>query len=605
MPFSFSVLGNGPRALFPGPRYWASFAWKGPPAACEIVWAGPRGAPGHSANGLNGLAASPWQTSLELALARSSACAILWARTKWNPLVGQRLTVNRDRRSQLLGLVSAVLPLVSALAVLGILLMMFSLTDYLPWQAVGLCLVGTISPPIALVLGLMARRRAAEGNARRLSWVGIGLGGLATVLLASLWLLLFLARPPEPLGLLGFHTPSVGRSPTIVGEARSYWEISGRIDDNGLTLNPLFSRALYQEPEADPGDYRLEVLDSNGEILRSNRFDLETLPPPAGGTTGEFRVFVHKTPGVSALRILAPGAEMLGSVRFTGLPPSVLILSPQVGETVEGRTTISWQGTDPDSDSLYYRVLYSTDDGATVERITAPLQEQEFLLNLNRLPACTEGCLLEVQVSDGVNSALDQLGGFQVRKSNPETWISRPEEGAAFRSNQFVILRGASVTLEGEPVPSRSLIWTSDRDGKLGQGDRLELLEQLSPGKHRIRLTAVDSQGRHSWDEVSIVVDDARPAIELSLGRDASPSRCVDVTIQAEDEPGGSGLAEVAYSLDGGESWVDVPVADLPYHFVVPRTGEIQLEAYAEDRAGNADREVIRFLTAESCPNMR
>jgi hypothetical protein len=58
-------------------------------------------------------------------------------------------------------------------------------------------------------------------------------------------------------------------------------------------------------------------------------------------------------------------------------PPSVHILAPEGGDAVSGDVSLRWVGTDPDHDTLDYKLYSSTDDGATWSRIdTGALRER-------------------------------------------------------------------------------------------------------------------------------------------------------------------------------------------------------------------------------------
>ncbi len=494
----------------------------------------------------------------------------------------------------------------STLTIIAALVVLALGTDFISWRTTLLGLVGIVASPIALVLGVMARKGIREGSPRALSSVGVGLGGAGTLLWTLIWFSFFLSTPAELMRNLGFLSapePRRYRSTTAVpGEPRLYWEVSGRIAEGGLTLAPVFTRELRRTPDGS-GDYRVDVIGPADEILSSQEFALATpLPPPAGGPpTGEFTVYVPKRPGAAGLQLFSPTGQLLGTISLTGSPPSVLILSPQAGEAIEGRIRISWRGADPDGDPLTYRVLYSIDNGLSTERLTEPLTKEEYVLNFNRLPGCDQGCLLEVHTSDGADSAIDRVSGFRVVKSIPETWIILPEDGAVYQEGDLVSLHGASINVEEDLLQESALTWKSDRDGVLGHGYEVQAYD-LSEGRHEITLTAVDPQGRRSSDEINVVVDGTWPELELWVVRDAIPSRCVDVTIRAGDEPGGSGLAEVAYTLDGGESWTDVPLEELPFHFVVPKTGDVHIAARATDLAGNQNLDGVPLEIAEPCP---
>ena len=74
-----------------------------------------------------------------------------------------------------------------------------------------------------------------------------------------------------------------------------------------------------------------------------------------------------------------------------------------------------------------------------------------------------------------------------------------------------IISFSANVTdREDASFPDSRLVWSSDRDGRLGNG-RSIFKNSLSPGRHKISFSATDSGGRISKADVTITVQNNRP----------------------------------------------------------------------------------------------
>ena len=390
------------------------------------------------------------------------------------------------------------------------------------------------------------------------------------------------------------------RRETAVG---TFWEISGSLEDGELSLEPIFTVQARGPVDSGTGSYRLEVVGSGGEILFTRFFDPE--PLIVQGRLGSLPLSVFELVPVFEdalqIRVIGPDGQELDSVIFAGDPPSVTITYPVAGVVVDGSVRVQWQGEDPDSERLFYRVQFSSNGGETVSFRTARLTEQELAIDFSLLPGCQDSCLLRVLVSDGVNSAVAEVRDFTVAKKAPEIEILSPQTDAVFGLHEGISLSALALDMDDGYLDGEAVTWTSDRDGFLGNGSALYLLS-LSEGTHEITVVATDADGNQASESVRIQVDGTLPYLDLFVVRDAIPSRCVDVTISASDEPGGSGLASVEYSLDGGQTWTAVPLDQLPFHFVVPGSGRIDLVARAVDGAGNLNVSDIPFTIAEPCP---
>jgi len=69
---------------------------------------------------------------------------------------------------------------------------------------------------------------------------------------------------------------------------------------------------------------------------------------------------------------------------------------------------------------------------------------------------------------------------------------------------------GTASDLEDGPLHGERLTWTSDRDGVLGKGRRVDV-PRLSPGLHRIAFAATDSAGATAEMTIELVVGEAAP----------------------------------------------------------------------------------------------
>lgn len=91
----------------------------------------------------------------------------------------------------------------------------------------------------------------------------------------------------------------------------------------------------------------------------------------------------------------------------------------------------------------------------------------------------------------------------------PSATIRSPEAGR-FPWGDIVMFSANVTDREDAPFAESRVIWSSDRDGKLGSGLAISK-NNLSPGRHRITLSATDNGGRTATDTVTIEIVNTRP----------------------------------------------------------------------------------------------
>ena len=187
-------------------------------------------------------------------------------------------------------------------------------------------------------------------------------------------------------------------------------------------------------------------------------------------------------------------------------------------------------------------------------------------------------------VSVAVDGTTDASGAYQGKAT---VTITAADEGGSGLAATTYILDGAL------PVPY---------DGPF---------EVATSGQHTVVARASDNAGNTTTTEPQTFTvvggtsqpgDTTKPTVSASAsGVEKSPGayeESATVTIQADDEDGGSGLAEVTYKLDGGSF--------KPYSgaFKVTGLGEHTVVARARDNAGNVAEDTLTFqIVNETLPS--
>lgn len=87
----------------------------------------------------------------------------------------------------------------------------------------------------------------------------------------------------------------------------------------------------------------------------------------------------------------------------------------------------------------------------------------------------------------------------------PTVSIDSPADSTSVAPGDSVAFSGSAVDLEDGALTGADLTWSSQLDGQIGTGERVET-SSLSTGDHVVTLTATDSQGQTSDDSIAVTV---------------------------------------------------------------------------------------------------
>jgi hypothetical protein len=91
----------------------------------------------------------------------------------------------------------------------------------------------------------------------------------------------------------------------------------------------------------------------------------------------------------------------------------------------------------------------------------------------------------------------------------PKAQISRPEPFSTFTTSDDIVFTGNGIDAEDGDLNSASCVWTSDVDGRIGEGESVAT-DTLSAGKHQITLTVADSIGATGMESVVVIIATGR-----------------------------------------------------------------------------------------------
>ena len=286
--------------------------------------------------------------------------------------------------------------------------------------------------------------------------------------------------------------------------------VSGHIVSDKVVLRPMYRmmRPGIPDPPSD-GRYSIELIDEpNKETLFKWNFE-PTPMADSNSEIGSFRAYLPWHEGTTHIvfkRFVGTTVDsvILSKVAVSPNTPSVNLSNPIPGSLLNGTVPVRWTATDADGDSLTARIEYSTDGGQGWTPVAVSIRESQFDLDTSTLPG-SNAVFLRVHVSDGVNTAVSQLGPFTVPNKAPSAFILSQESQIEIEEGTSLTLQGLATDAEDGSLAGGNLFWESDAAGLLEIGPVLQTTK-LPPGEHTITFKAIDSDGNVGTDSISLLV---------------------------------------------------------------------------------------------------
>jgi hypothetical protein len=299
-------------------------------------------------------------------------------------------------------------------------------------------------------------------------------------------------------------------------------------------------------------NYQLVQLDAQGRELHRVGI-LPSLSVKDGGDHGaddalsnvaQFAANVQRHANVARIE-LRDGDRVLDTFVASRNAPTVRIVSSPSGMVTSDFVSIQWNASDPDGDSLEAMIEASHDQGITWKPVASGAGS-----GVARIPAdVLDGGTwqLRVTATDGFNSSSVTSTSFSLAEQQPRVFIGELSSQESLEGRLVSFVGGVA----NEDRVAGNLVWSSDRDGWLGEGTSIETF--LSVGRHRITLTALSQSGLPTSFTIEHVVvpdydgdgitDDREFQLELHPldGRDAFTDR---------DGDGLSEIGEILYGLN-------------------------------------------------------
>ena len=405
---------------------------------------------------------------------------------------------------------------------------------------------------------------------------------------------LFTRFQTNPLALQSASRRSLNVASVKSGDLRL---LSGLILREGsLNLSPILAGDTLDEESSEPADPGYYV-DFFSDTARLKRYGFNGITFPEESEVEAAFVFTVRMPAAAnRIEIRRANETLLGTLAPSANLPTVRLAYPNGDESLPGDVTVRWDASDPDNDPLSFALYYSVDGGQTWNLLDLDIQQTSYEWRASGFPG-SESCLLKIIVSDGFNCAEDVSDAvFSMADKPPISFIHSPENQTVFGFGQEVILEGGMHDPQGAPVDGQRIIWSSNLDGDIGNGENLTL-NSLSMGTHTITVRATNEAGLTGHSEpLEIVIQSNQPpqafasVSGLSLVNEAISFECY-----GQDPDGTIVLYEWDFDSDGVFDWSSTSSGKTVHTYTT--VGDHPIACRVTDNSGDTDTDIASIQT--------
>jgi hypothetical protein len=178
--------------------------------------------------------------------------------------------------------------------------------------------------------------------------------------------------------------------------------VSGSINGTGeLELGYVYRQTVPVFPQED-GEYRVDLLDADGEILATYPFQVVEVADSQDAF--HFGFFVPYEEGMDGLRIRLGGRILGEKFVVSDLVADGLTEQGLSIQVVEGESRLVWTAVDHPGEPVVYRLRLSRDGGKTWQVLALDWPEPAYPVPEN-FESAVGPILLEVQASDGIHTS--------------------------------------------------------------------------------------------------------------------------------------------------------------------------------------------------------
>jgi hypothetical protein len=256
----------------------------------------------------------------------------------------------------------------------------------------------------------------------------------------------------------------------------------GWLREDGLfTLDRGWETPRITTPPRPCGDYRLELLDRDGQPLVSVSPEVDSdVCQPLGGHMKSLRVLAYLPWHRHGTRIRLRAHERVVDERL--LAPAPPEVECDVARVADGRLSLRWRAAH--SAPLTYDVAIV--GGRRGVKVLDRWSETEASIAVAGIPLDGE-CQAVILATDGLRSRTARSDPFVLPPRAPTVTILRPSPGEVFSEDEGISLIGHAIATDGRSLPDEGLGWRVDGDAVV-RGARVGWVGPLPVGSHTVEL---------------------------------------------------------------------------------------------------------------------
>jgi hypothetical protein len=253
-------------------------------------------------------------------------------------------------------------------------------------------------------------------------------------------------------------------------------------EDGVFTLDPGWETPKITESPRPNGDYSLELLDGQRQVLIAVTPHVDSdVCQPLGGRMKSLRVLAYlpwRSNG-AAVRFRR-GDRIVDERPVEPAPPEVAWETARVSE---GTLHLQWRARHSARLTYAVGIVQGTRGVKMLERLSAT----EAAIPVESIPLQGE-CQAAVLATDSLRSATAHSGTFVLPAKAPTIVVLRPGTGEVFSEIEGVPLVGHAMTPDGSSLPDEGLRWSVD-GVTIARGYRVAWAGNLSVGSHTVELS--------------------------------------------------------------------------------------------------------------------
>ncbi|MDQ6815059.1 MAG: hypothetical protein M3040_15090 [Bacteroidota bacterium] len=280
-----------------------------------------------------------------------------------------------------------------------------------------------------------------------------------------------------------------------------YLFISFRMDQGGQ-VEVMNSFHLYTpKPPQEVGietSVSCSLLNKKGQVILTHHCRLTNPHHDENAASAEFYEALPWSKDIAKITFMRNGKVSHTSEVDEHAPGVNFVTTKKLLERRTELMRLEWnikqdQGVVKSQKAVKYILRYSNNAGSTWRAVTADIEENSHVVNLNTLPGGDQ-CLFQIVASSGMRTSTATTEPFAVDRKPYEAHILSPKSSDNFKKGADVRLYGGGFSPDFGTIDFDYVTWTSDRDGLLGTGYEV-ITNKLSSGRHRISINLPDGLG--------------------------------------------------------------------------------------------------------------